>query len=536
MANRAPKKEPSHEGGNFWTSYSDLLLGLSVIFLVLFFFSTLRAGVEQLKAKITVEDSRNFLKGKVPESLAKEQQSQREQLKKNLDELNQQRLQMAQSALQANQAMKNLETQQQLFDSMMKQQAEQAAALRAVSEANEKLEHSKKETSQELEDAKKAQLRLQALVQTNDQNLVKLQGQLSAKQKQIEEAQTALKEKNQTLAQFDQEKAAHARTREDLDRLRQESQETLKATLEKERQAKLSVEARLSRLQAQAAGEQEQLSGIRKKLAEAEQALNQAKTESARLAASNQAMKGRQQGLESELKNAQQGFEKKLGAAQTEAEGWRKKAQALQGRLGALENQNQAQGRKLASLDGELRQAIAKNLVKGFEGSGVAATVNPTSGTLIVSMDALQFLNGTAELSETAKRQLRSLIPTYAKSLFGETSRAGRISEIRISGHASPRFGFNYVDPKAADKTAKEYNLDLSRRRSQAIADFLFGNEIGTYPHKAEMRIYTRSEGFGHNHPVRAPAGLAAAEPCGPYDCAKSRRVEISFQLKDEKR
>jgi outer membrane protein OmpA-like peptidoglycan-associated protein len=525
MANRAPRKEPSHEGGNFWTSYSDLLLGLSVIFLVLFFFSTLRAGVEQLKAKITVEDSQNFLKGKVPESLAKEQQSQREQLKKNLDELNQQRVQMAQSALQANQAMKNLETQQQLFDSMMKQQAEQAAALRAVSEANEKLEHSKKETSQELEDAKKAQLRLQALVQTNDQNLAKLQGDLSAKQKQIEEAQTALKEKNQTLAQFDQEKAAHARTREDFERLRQESQETLKATLEKERQAKLSVETRLSRLQAQAAGDQEQLSGIRKKLVETEQALNQAKTESARLIASNQAMKGRQQG-----------FEKKLGAAEGEAEGWRKKAQALQGRLGALENQNQAQGRKLASLDGELRQAIAKNLVKGFEGSGVAATVNPTSGTLIVSMDALQFLNGSAELSETAKRQLRNLIPTYAKSLFGETSHAGRISEIRVSGHASPRFGFNYVDPKAADKTAKEYNLDLSRRRSQAIADFLFGSEIGTYPHKAEMRIYTRSEGFGHTYPVRAPAGIPAGEPCGPYDCAKSRRVEISFQLKDEKR
>ncbi len=483
MANRAPRKESSHEGGNFWTSYSDLLLGLSVIFLVLFFFSTLRAGVEQLKAKITVEDSQNFLKGKVPESLAKEQQTQREQLKKNLDELNQQRVQLAQSALQANQAMKNLETQQQLFDSMMKQQAEQAAVLRTVTEANEKLERSKKETSQELEDSKKAQLRLQALVQSNDQKLATLQEQLSAKQKLIEEAQTALKEKNRTLAQFDQEKAAHARTREDLERLHEESQRALKATLEKERQAKLSVEARLSRLQAQAAGDQEQLSGIRKKLAETEQALNQARAESARLIASNH-----------------------------------------------------AQGRKLASLDGELRKAIAKNLVKGFEGSGVAATVNPTSGTLIVSMDALQFPNGSAELSETAKRQLRNLIPTYAKSLFGEASRAGRISEIRISGHASPRFGFNYVDPKAADHTAKEYNLDLSRRRSQAIVDFLFGTEIGAYPHKAEMRIYTRSEGFGHNHPVRAPAGIPAAEPCGPYDCAKSRRVEISFQLKDEKR
>ncbi len=514
MANRAPRKESSHEGGNFWTSYSDLLLGLSVIFLVLFFFSTLRAGVEQLKAKITVEDSQNFLKGKVPESLAKQQQTQREQLKKNLDELNQQRVQLAQSALQANQAMKNLETQQQLFDSMMKQQAEQAAALRAVNETNEKLEQSKKETSQELEDAKKAQLRLQALVQSNEQKLTSLQEQLAVQQKLVTDAQAALKEKNQTLAQFDQEKAAHARTREELERAHRESQKTLSAALEKERQAKLSLESRLSLLQTQAAGDQKQLSDVRSKLAETEQALGQARAESDRLAATNQSLK----------------------QARGEAEGWKKKAKALEGRLGALESQNQAQGRKLASLDGELRQAIAKNLVKGFEGTGVAASVNPTSGTLTVSMDALQFPNGSAELSEAAKRHLKNLIPTYAKSLFGESTRAGRISEIRISGHASPRFGFNYIDPKAADKTAKEYNLDLSRRRSQAIADFLFGHEIGTYPHKAEMRIYTRSEGFGHNRPVRAPAGMTASEPCGPYDCAKSRRVEISFQLKDEKR
>ncbi len=285
MADRDPRKVPSHEGSNLWTSYSDLFLGLSVIFLALFFFSTLRAGVEQLRKK-------------------------------------------------------------------------------------------------------------------------------------------------QVLAQVDPE----------------------------------------------------QLSHVRRKLAETEQALGQARAELNRLAA-----------------------------------------------------KNQAHGRTVASLDGELRQVIATNLVQGLEDTGVTASVNPTSGTLTFSMDALQFPNGSAQLSEAAKRYLRNLIPTYAKSLFGDSIRAGRIAEIRITGHASPRFGLSYVDPKAANQTAKDYNLDLSRRRSQAIADFLFGKEIGTYPHKAEMRIYTRSEGLGHNRPVRAPAGVVSPEPCGPYDCAKSRRVEISFQLKDEK-
>jgi hypothetical protein len=55
---------PQGEGGSFWTSYSDLLLGLSVIFLVLFFFATIRAGIEQMKRVATQEETKQTLQGK----------------------------------------------------------------------------------------------------------------------------------------------------------------------------------------------------------------------------------------------------------------------------------------------------------------------------------------------------------------------------------------------------------------------------------------------------------------------------------------
>ena len=53
MAREDKKESPSSSGeaGNFWTSYSDLLLGLSVIFLVLFFFRTEPSGIERLDAE-----------------------------------------------------------------------------------------------------------------------------------------------------------------------------------------------------------------------------------------------------------------------------------------------------------------------------------------------------------------------------------------------------------------------------------------------------------------------------------------------------
>src|SRR3954462_7732611 len=63
------KNKNAHNGDSFWTSYSDLFLGLSTIFLLLYVMASLRTGTDSIKSqadnqKLTtrVEDLENQLK------------------------------------------------------------------------------------------------------------------------------------------------------------------------------------------------------------------------------------------------------------------------------------------------------------------------------------------------------------------------------------------------------------------------------------------------------------------------------------------
>src|SRR3954471_9907199 len=46
------KNKASHSGDSFWTSYSDLFLGLSTIFLLLYVVSSLRTGTDAIKSQV----------------------------------------------------------------------------------------------------------------------------------------------------------------------------------------------------------------------------------------------------------------------------------------------------------------------------------------------------------------------------------------------------------------------------------------------------------------------------------------------------
>jgi hypothetical protein len=76
--------------------------------------------------------------------------------------------------------------------------------------------------------------------------------------------------------------------------------------------------------------------------------------------------------------------------------------------------------------------------------------------------------------------------------------------------------------------------LDLSRKRAEQILAFIFGSEIGDYPHKYRLKVMSKAFGKGHSQPLSLERGLASSEPCGKFDCAKSRRVELSFVLEGE--
>jgi outer membrane protein OmpA-like peptidoglycan-associated protein len=183
------------------------------------------------------------------------------------------------------------------------------------------------------------------------------------------------------------------------------------------------------------------------------------------------------------------------------------------------------------------RRDIASSVSKSLNEHGVQAQVNPASGSITLSMDeAFRFKNGSAELTDSAKEKLRQIMPVYAAKIFsgagGGSSAKPKL--LTITGHASPRFNKRYVEPGQAPREASRFNQELSQKRAEQIAAFIFGAEIGDYPNKYRLKAISKVAGRGHSEPLRLQRGLASAEPCGKYDCAKSRRVELSFVLEGE--
>jgi chromosome segregation ATPase len=180
------------------------------------------------------------------------------------------------------------------------------------------------------------------------------------------------------------------------------------------------------------------------------------------------------------------------------------------------------------------RELIASKIANNLRASGIDISADPVTGKITIAMDdAFYFGRGSAELTSEAKTALGKIIPLYAQTVLGQQEDAKKIRAVTITGHASPRFRKQFVNPEGEDPEAYAYNLGLSMNRAQQIADYMFGKEIGNYDHKSKLRVLTKISGAGYMDPV-IPANQDNAD-CGVYSCERSRRVEINFLLQEPK-
>ncbi|MBI3542614.1 MAG: OmpA family protein, partial [Deltaproteobacteria bacterium] len=274
-------------------------------------------------------------------------------------------------------------------------------------------------------------------------------------------------------------------------------------------------------------------------------------------------LSGRDQQI-SKLKGEIAGLEREMAGRDGTLAKMKGQLGAAGSELGALKNElerykkfyNDAQGsgkeqaRTIASLGDELKKAhdeinelskmrkqIAGGVLRNLRDNGVDVAVDPESGVITLSMDEVfRFKNGSYEIADASKAKIKKIMPVYAKSLFGSPEQAAKIAGVVITGHASPRYKRKYVDPRGHDRVAYIFNLDLSMKRAHQVAAYIFGEEIGYYPHKQELKERTSVAGKGYMEPTARVAGGDTTEPCGQYDCPKSRRVEINFILKETKK
>jgi len=130
----------------------------------------------------------------------------------------------------------------------------------------------------------------------------------------------------------------------------------------------------------------------------------------------------------------------------------------------------------------------AEELRKDLEGAEIERV---GEGIKITFRDGIQFALNSAELSETSKSNLNELAETLKK--YDDTN-------ILIEGHT--------------DITGtRDYNLKLSDRRAEAVAEYLTGLGV------AKKRVTT--EGYGPDQPV--------AENNSDYGRQQNRRVEVAI-------
>lgn len=183
-----------------------------------------------------------------------------------------------------------------------------------------------------------------------------------------------------------------------------------------------------------------------------------------------------------------------------------------------------------------MRKEIISKLQDSIDKTDLGYIAEINEQKIIISMDQKTLFNsGSTVVSDEAQHKLKVLIGIFSKRILQDTKLRERIKSINIVGHSSPRYKSKFVDIENPSKEAYSYNLKLSTLRAHAVADAIFNDKYGTVKYENILRKNIQVSGRGFSLPIeknkRELASLS--QNCGDFNCQKSRRVEIQFDLID---
>jgi chromosome segregation ATPase len=226
---------------------------------------------------------------------------------------------------------------------------------------------------------------------------------------------------------------------------------------------------------------------------------------------------------------------------------------------GQLANAQKDHGRYLAAigqlekdkagLSGDLKRAqevteakkkLAKKIADNLAKNGIKAGVDGKTGDVTIQFGDEYFDTGRADLKPHMKAVLQKFVPTYSKSLLEDDKVAKEISSVEIVGFSSPTYKGRYVDPqslKDEDRAAVSYNLDLSYNRAKSIFNYMFDKKNLSFQHQKDMlplvkvtgRSFLAEDVKGRD----VASSLDMKDYCAKFNCEKSQKVIIRFNLKD---
>lgn len=166
----------------------------------------------------------------------------------------------------------------------------------------------------------------------------------------------------------------------------------------------------------------------------------------------------------------------------------------------------------------ETQREVAKKLNTELKVQKINASIDKMTGQVKISDLELFELNSYT-LSARGKIFLDKFIPIYVNTIFSDKKLSDRINNVVIQGHTDSQ---TYAGI-ASKETQFAKNMDLSLRRANAVAEYIFKTAYNKkYTDKLTKSIVV--EGKSYTDPVLVN---------GKEDYNKSRRVELKLIVKD---
>jgi len=563
------KNKEGHSNDSFWTSYSDLFLGLSTIFLLLYVISSLRTStdairsqvesqklsmeVEELKGQLKMyENVKNEYMNNAPKDEVQEYQELMDKLTLLQDDAKTEKDKLIEQALENDKKAKALNKYQQMVRNVMN--ANKMAKSKIVNrddlikDQDEEIEVKKGEIS----DLQKDVQQKKALIAEGERKIDEANNYLKTKQSELKQALRANKiSREKYNARIAQVKAENDKRVNQLAMANEKYNEQLE-----------EASGQLKQANAQLAQTNEQLSQTQGQLSATQGMLDKKEGEVKGLygALQKQASEGQakiaamQSGFAAEKAREKAAFESELG--RNKAMGAAEKARREGEFKAAMAAKDKQFGDKMAALGGQLkdtegqlakaraeleaRRAVADEVKKGFAKAGVKADIDMETGDVVLDFGQAYFDSDSDHLKNEMKNVLEKAMPIYSKSLFGNPKISDKITAVEIVGFASPTYKGRFIDPKsqkAEDKQAIKYNMDLSYRRANAIFGYVLDDNNVRFEHQKElvglMKVSGRSFLEVMNVNTRDVAN--AGEFCKKNDCKKAQRVIIRFNVDQKK-
>ncbi len=528
-----------HDHGNQWTSYSDLFMGLSVIFLLLYVTSSLRTGTNGLQQQLEREKLTHEVRD----------------LKAQLQVYNT----LRKDYMDTDATNQDVEVYKELMDklSLLQEDAkdEKEALLNQALE-NEKKEKALNQYQQMVRNIVNANMVAKGRIKKRDDVIKELDQDVTEQDQEIDQLESTVEQKRRQLVesqkQIEKAEAELDKKKQDL-RSAFRNQEISKKKFEKQL-AELEQEnsQKLNNLKSKAQQAEQQLQSVSGKLANVSKELDTVQGALASKEAEAKALEGRIQGLKSDYAQRAAAekakFDKEMAAARlSAAEKARREAEFrasaaekekqlasqvnnLSGKLGDTEKQLAK-----AKAEIEAKRSVSKDIKEAFRKAGVKADIDEETGDVILDFGENYFATGSSKLNGEMTRVLEKAVPLYTKALFENDKVAKKLGSVEIIGFASPTYKGKYLNPdelNKVDKKAIDYNLDLSYKRAKAIFNHIFDQSKMQYDHQRQLQPLVKVSGrsfFSESKNARGP-GLKT-DSCSKGDCSKAQKVIIKYTL-----